>query len=187
MIPPQDAEPNNALVPKSAPYLANREFYRDPRYKSPITATVLSLMPGLGQAYLGYTRLAFIHGFAFATFIAFLNSNQLGRFEPFMVISLIFFFGYNLVDAYRRAILMNEALSRLERPELPDGFGALSFASRLGLGVLLILAGMLTLLHLRFGLSLQWVSDWWPAGLVLMGIHLIIRAIQDRASEVDSQ
>ena len=185
MNPQQDGEPNAAPHAKASPYLADRDFYRDPRYKSPITATVLSLMPGLGHVYLGYTRLGFIHGFTFATAFAFLASNAMGRFEPFMVISLFFFFGYNLVDAYRRAVLMNEALTRLERPELPDGFGTISFTSRLAGGVLLILVGMLTLLHIRFGVSLQWLYDWWPAGLVLMGVYLILRALQDRASEAD--
>ena len=186
MTPHPDLEATPEAMPKPTPYLlppgARPDYYRDPRAKSPVLTTVLSLMPGLGQAYLGYTQLGFIHAAVFASLIALLSSNQLGRLEPFVGISMAFFFLYNLVDDHRRALLLNESLAQLERPTLPDGFGTVSLGGRLALGVGLILVGLLTLLNLRFGLSLVWLERWWPAGLVLLGIYLVVRALRDRAA-----
>jgi hypothetical protein len=178
-------DPGFNPAPKAAPFLppgARPDYYRDPRSKSPVLATVLSLMPGLGQVYLGYTQLGFIHTATFAAFVALMNSNQLGRLEPFVGISMAFFFLYNLVDAHRRALLLNESLAQLESPALPDGFGTVSFGARLAAGVGLILVGLLTLLNLRFGLSLAWLEHWWPLGLVLLGIYLVVRAVKDHAA-----
>jgi len=190
MTPHPDLEATPEAMPKPAPYLlppgARPDYYRDPRAKSPVLTTVLSLMPGLGQVYLGYTQLGFIHAAVFASLIALLSSNQLGRLEPFVGISMAFFFLYNLVDAHRRALLLNESLAQLEKPTLPDGFGTVSLGGRLALGVGLILVGLLTLLNLRFGLSLVWLERWWPAGLVLLGIYLVVRALRDRATTQES-
>ena len=96
MTPQPDLEPTSDASPKPAPYLlppgARPNYFRDPRAKSPVLATVLSLMPGLGQVYLGYTQLGFIHAAAFASFVALMSSNQLGRLEPFVGIAMAFFF-----------------------------------------------------------------------------------------------
>ena len=186
MTPHLNAEPIPETPPSPAPYLlppgARPDYFRDPRAKSPVLATVLSLMPGLGQVYLGYTQLGFIHAAAFASFVALMSSNQLGRLEPFAGISMAFFFLYNLVDAHRRALLVNERLAQLESQPLPDGFGSVSFGGRLALGLGLIFVGLLSLLNLRFGFSLAWLERWWPAGLVLLGIYLVVRAVKDRAA-----
>lgn len=187
MTPLPDPDPQAAPQPiPFVPPTGRPEYYRDPRLKSPITATVLSLMPGLGQVYLGYTQLGFIHAASAAAFVALMSSNKLGPLEPFVGISMAFFFLYNLVDAHRRAVLVNEALTRVETAPLPDGFGAVSFGGRLALGVGLILAGTLSLLNLRFGFSLAWLADWWPVGLVLLGIYLVGRAVQDRAAQSEA-
>jgi hypothetical protein len=187
MSPVQDPEAQHDASSKPMPYLppaaARSEYYRDPRLKSPITATVLSIVPGVGQVYLGYTQLGFIHGATAATFICLMSTNRLGLLEPFVGVLMAFFFLYNLVDAYRRALLLNEAASRMETPQLPDGFGAVSFGARIAGGVMLILIGMLTLLNLRFGISMEWLNRWWPAALVLMGLYLVIRAVKDRSAE----
>ncbi len=184
MTPLPEHDPHTAPQPMPfAPPAGRPDYYRDPRLKSPITATVLSLMPGLGQVYLGYTQLGFIHAGAAATFIALMSSNRLGPLEPFVGVSMAFFFLYNLVDAHRRAVLVNEAISRMETAPLPDGFGTVSFGGRLAFGVALILVGMLSLLNLRFGFSLAWLAEWWPVGLVLLGFYLVGRAVKDRAAQ----
>ncbi len=185
-----DHDPSTGSAPKAAPYAmppaARPDFYRDPRYKSPVMATVLSLMPGLGQVFLGYTKLGFIHAGTIAVFIGLMSSGRLGMLEPVVGIFMAFFWLYNLVDAYRRALLLNEAISRLETPELPDGFGAVSFGSRLTIGIGLIFVGMLALLNLRFNISLVWLEQWWPAGLVLLGLYLVVRAVQDRTAQTET-
>lgn len=187
-------EPESPAAPQALPFVPTAGtrpgYYPDPRAKSPITATVLSLMPGLGQVYLGYTQLGFIHAATAAIFIALMSSNQLGRLEPFFGVSMTFFFLYNLVDAHRRALLLNERLAQVaqvESPLLPDGFGSVSFGGRLGAGVLLIVGGVLSLLHLRFGVSLAWLADWWPLGLVGFGVYLVVRTLQERAASPNSE
>ena len=190
MTPQLDIEPTAEATPRPTPYplppAARPEYFRDSRYKSPVMAAVLSLMPGLGQVFLGYTRLGFIHGGTAAALVCLMSSNRLGQLEPAVGIFMAFFWLYNLVDAHRRALLLNEAISRLETPELPDGFGAVSFGGRLALGIGLIFVGMLTLLNLRFHVSLAWLEQWWPAGLVALGIYLVLRAIKDRAAQAST-
>lgn len=55
MTPHPDLEATPEAMPKPAPYLlppgTRPDYYRDPRAKSPVLTTVLSLMPGLGQVY----------------------------------------------------------------------------------------------------------------------------------------
>lgn len=191
MTPQPESDPHApAQVPAPAPYPvpagARSDYFRDPRYKSPMLAAVLSLMPGLGQVFLGYTRLGFIHAGTIAVFISLMSSNRLGLLEPAVGIFMAFFWLYNLVDAYRRALLLNEAISRMETPELPDGFGAVSFGGRLAAGIVLIFVGMLALLNLRFNISLAWLEQWWPAGLVLLGVYLVARAVKDRSAQGES-
>jgi hypothetical protein len=190
MTSPQDLEQNPDLAPKAAPYLlppgARPDFYRDPRFKSPLFTAFLSLMPGVGQVFLGYTRLGFAHGVTAATLICLMSTNRLGAWEPLVGVFMVFFWLYNLVDAYRRATLLNEAIARMETPRLPDGFEALSPGARMAAGGVLIVAGTLALLNLRFGISMEWLNRWWPAGLVLMGLYLLLRAVKDRVSQPDS-
>jgi hypothetical protein len=187
MTSPQDLEPNPEQAPKPAPYIlppgARPDYYRDPRFKSPLFAAFLSLMPGVGQVFLGYTRLGFVHGVTAATLICLLSTNRLGALEPLVGVFMVFFWLYNLVDAYRRAALLNEAITRMETPELPDGFQAISFEGRVAAGGILMVVGTLSLLNLRFGISMDWLGRWWPAGLVLLGLYLVIRALKDRTSQ----
>ncbi|WLT32708.1 hypothetical protein [Geothrix sp. PMB-07] len=192
MTPQPESDPHvtSVPVPPPAPYPlpsgARPDYFRDPRYKSPMLAAVLSLMPGLGQVFLGYTRLGFIHAGTIALLVCLMSSNRLGLLEPAVGIFMTFFWLYNLVDAYRRALLLNEAISRMETPELPDGFGAVSFGGRLAMGLILIFVGMLALLNLRFNISMAWLEHWWPAGLVLLGVYLVGRAVKDRAAQAES-
>lgn len=155
-------------------------YYRDPRLKSPLLAGALSLMPGLGQAYLGFTRLAFVHGFAAASFIALMSTNRLGAMEPFVGVLMTFFWLYNLVDAHRRALLINEAVLRMDHPELPEDFGQLSFGARLGFGIGLLVFGTMSLMSLRFGVSFAWLATWWPVAFLALGLYLVVKAFKDR-------
>ena len=138
--------------------------------KSPVLATVLSAMPGLGQVYLGYYRQGFINIVIVATLISAL-SRGVGSAEPFCGLFLAFFWLFNLVDAARKAMQFNQALAGAEqrhealpKPDRRDtliaGFAMIGF-------------GVLLLAHTRFGISLEWVLDWWPLILVLTGIYLV--------------
>jgi hypothetical protein len=170
----------------AAPHLPPRDYYRDPRLKSPVVAGLLSLMPGIGQAYLGFNRLAFIHGLTAASCITLMSSNKLGELEPLVGVFMVFFWLYNMVDAHRRALLINEAVLRMEPSKLPDGLGRLSFGGRLGFGLALVAFGTMSLLYLRFGVSFAWFATWWPVAFVVLGIYLVMKAIKDHKPEADA-
>lgn len=169
-----------------APAMTPRTYYRDPRLKSPVLAAMLSLMPGLGQVYLGFNRLGFVHASSAAVLVALLSSNRLGALEPMVGLFLAFFWLYNVVDAHRRALLLNEALLSLERAELPDGLGDLPFGGRLALGIGLIVVGALSFLSIHFGISFAWLMGWWPLVFVAFGLYLVVRAVKDRAAPADT-
>ena len=81
--------------------------------KSPFLAGLLSLMPGIGQIYVGYYALGFIHIAVFVTTIFLLvrmSINPFSALSPALGVFLGFFVVYNIVDATRRAVLYNLAL-----------------------------------------------------------------------------
>ncbi|MDP7479497.1 MAG: DUF5668 domain-containing protein [Vicinamibacterales bacterium] len=152
--------------------------------KSPLVACLLSLMPGVGQLYVGYYKLGFIHNLVFSSTIALLNMfGDRNPLFPIMMIFLFFFFIYNVVDAGRRAVYYNLALDGVEGVELPSlNVSVPSFGGSIGGGVALIAVGFILLLNTRFGVSLDWIEEWWPAAPILVGAYLLIKAIQERGN-----
>ncbi len=153
------------------------------QHKSPVVACLLSLMPGVGQIYVGYYKLGFIHNVVFGSTIALLasapNRNPL---IPMLGIFLAFFYIYNVVDAGRRANLYNLALDGLEGIEMPSmNVSAPSFGGSLAGGVALVGVGAILLSNTAFGASLDWVEDWWPAAPILLGVYLLVKALRERS------
>ncbi|HEU4952445.1 MAG TPA: hypothetical protein VFT46_10865 [Holophagaceae bacterium] len=178
--------PTSQPDPQDAPFLRPQGYYRDPRLKAPILAGLLSLMPGLGQAYLGFNRLALLHGVTAATFVALMSTNRLGDLTPFVGFLMFFFWLYNLVDAHRRALWVNDRLLRAETDsgtELPDGLGVMSPGAKAGFGLAFLGFGTLSLLATRFGVSFAWLARWWPAAFILLGLWLLAKALKDRAPQ----
>jgi TM2 domain-containing membrane protein YozV len=103
-----------------------RDFYDDPRRKSPILALVLSMMPGVGQIYVGYYHQGFTNALVFASLIAVLSADLVHGAEPLFAIFLAFFWFYNVVDAWRRATFYNNALAGIGPATLPDDFAVTS-------------------------------------------------------------
>ena len=161
-------------LPPPRPYLPE-----DPRLKSPVVATLLSAMPGLGQVYLGYTKQGFINALVIASLITLLAANA-GALTPLLALFMAFFWLYNMVDAGRKATVLNQVLHRLEATELPEGFGTMGFRAQVLGGLALVVVGMLALAHLRFDMPLDWIARWWPVGFVLGGIYLVWTAAMDR-------
>ena len=145
-------------------------------YKSPVLATVLSLMPGLGQIYVGYYQ----HGFMFvlipAGIIALLASGAVRGLVPLMAMFLAFFWIFNMVDANRRAAHYNRALDGLTDAEIPEDFQLPGAKGSIPAGLILILIGVLIILDLNFDVSMQWVENWWPLALVIFGGWLVFKA-----------
>ena len=157
---------------------------RPPR-KSPALACVLSALPGVGQVYVGYYKLGFIHNIVFGLTVGFLAFGG-GPLIPFLAIFLGFFWLYNIVDAGRRAVFYNLAVDGVEGIELPQDMNVAlpSFGGSIGGGVILMVVGFILLLNTRFSVSLDWVEEWWPVAPIILGAYLVIKAVQERGRDV---
>ncbi|RPJ59287.1 MAG: hypothetical protein EHM23_14650, partial [Acidobacteria bacterium] len=99
-----------------------KNYYQqdDPRQKSPALAAMLSLVPGLGQVYLGYYQQGFINILVVGALIAYLASDALRSLVVLGAFFLVFYWFYNIVDAARRASLYNQMLAGLGPTQLPE-------------------------------------------------------------------
>lgn len=173
-----DSPPQTA--PAQAPP-ATSSAVADPRRKSPFLACALSLMPGLGQVYVGYYQRGFLNAAIAASTLTLLVAEVLGPLIPLASLLLLFFWLYNIIDAGRRAALYNEALAGRAHLELPADFKTPGLAGSIPAGVVLVLLGLTLLSNTAFGVSLDWLEDWWPLALIGFGGYLIYKARDDRS------
>jgi hypothetical protein len=150
------------------------------RRKSPALAAVLSILPGLGQIYIGFYRRGFLQILVTAGTISLLNSGRLHHAEPLFALFLSFFWFFAVIDAVRMAQLYNDAMSGLNDEEMRKSLAAAGDRGSIGGGILLFGAGLLALLHNLFDLPLEWLADWWPLVPVIFGGYLLYRGIRDR-------
>ncbi len=141
-------------------------------YKSPALATWLSLFPGLGQTYIGYYQLGFMYVVIMAMCITVLS---LGIMAPFIGPMLAFFWIFNLIDANRRANNYNRALEGADQSDVPPDFEMPNLKGSLPIGILLMVLGSLIILDLNYGVSMEWIEDWWPLTLVGFGGWLVFK------------
>jgi hypothetical protein len=183
-IPVQEtAEPTTPLPGGGPRTIGPRRAtqYADSRSKSPVLAAVMSIVPGLGQCYVGYYQQGFIHIIVVASLIAILRQEVRGL-EPLLGLFLVFFWLYNLVDAARRAVFFNEALAGLRPMELPDSINFPSRQGSLAGGIIMIIIGAVLFAHTRFGVPLDWIGRWWPVAIILAGAYLVYKSIREKAS-----
>ena len=139
-------------------------------------------MPGLGQVYIGYYRLGFIHmavwGGALA--MAIWAGHGVPALLPVLVVFLVFFYLYNVIDAGRRASFYNQALAGIEGVELPTEMSLPTPGGSVAGGVVLIIVGIVLLSNTLFEFSLAWLEEWWPVVPVLVGVWLVARGVQER-------
>ena len=169
--PPPPPAPAPAAPPVS-PDIRDR-YLHDPRRKSVKWAVVLALMPGLGHVYVGYYREAFRNIAVVCLIMMMLSTNMLHRIEPPVVMFLLFFVLFNLVDAGRRASLYNQALDGLRPMDLPEDMPLAPGRGSLAGGVALVALGVLFFMNTMFGVSLEWLGRWWPMAFVAGGAWLI--------------
>lgn len=173
------ADPQHPTGPEAGSFqtmVARTVYQEDPRLRSATLATLLSLMPGLGQVYLGYVQQGFINALVVASLIALLASDA-GALTPLLALFMAFFWLYNIVDANRRALLLNQRVLGLAPGELPEDVSPALQGSVFG-GLALIVGGVLALAHVRFGLSMAWVERWWPMALIGLGVYLVWKAVK---------
>jgi hypothetical protein len=137
--------------------------------KSPTLAGLLSLLPGLGQAYVGYYLIGFIYIFVTGATIAALEGNALDRSgEPFLGLFLTFFWIFNIIDAVRRANQYNRHFAGAPEVQAPTD-------SPLVGGIILLVLGLLMTLDVTLGIELDFLETTWPLGLLAVAAYLFWR------------
>ncbi len=180
-LPPQAVPPASPVPAAPAPTTAGPYVsILDSRRKSPALACFLSAMPGLGQVYVGYYQRGFVHAAVVATLMTLL-SNHPEELTPLLALFLTFFWLYNIIDAGRRAALYNELLAGRTGIQLPADLMLPGLGGSMVGGAVVVLVGLLLLGHTAFGMSLSWLKEWWPVGLILFGGYLFIKAHLDSA------
>ncbi len=180
--PPHDDAGARPFPARETTWQRKPIYTEDPRFKSPMLAAFLSLVPGLGQVYVGYYRQGFINIIVIGTLISMLAPGP--RFHwpltPLLVFFLVFYWLYNLVDAARRASFYNQALSGIAMTELPHEFRMPESHGSLAGGILLILAGLVIASKTVLGYSLDWLQHWWPLAPILFGAYLVYQSLRER-------
>jgi len=160
---------------------AGREYVPDdPRRKSPVLASMLSAMPGLGQIYVGYYQQGFVNVLVVGSIIALLSGGVVRPLEPLLGIFLAFFWLYNVVDAGRRASFYNNTLAGLTRIDVPQDFSMPKGRGTLTGGAALVIFGLILFGHTMYRLSLDWLEQWWPMAIVGLGAYLVYQAVMSR-------
>ncbi len=174
------AKPASPVQPPYGPSSYPRQAFSpgDARQKSPAFAALLSLMPGLGQVYVGYYFQGFINIMIVASLITLL-ARGIGHLEPFCGLFLAFYWMFNLVDAARRATYYNQAIAGLGPAELPEGVGSPDRRGALYGGILMVVVGVAAFANIQFGMRFDWIERWWPLALVILGAFLIYRSMNE--------
>jgi hypothetical protein len=138
--------------------------------KVPGIALILSLFPGLGHVYNGQPAKAFVFFFSWAacTYLTIQEPIPFGLFIPFVYL-------YNLVDAWRSAVAINDRAAGT--PGLPAEDPVESPAW----GITLMLVGVVLLLHNLHWLNLEAVARYWPVLLIVAGGYFLRSAFLKRS------
>jgi hypothetical protein len=178
--PPPPPPPIYA-VPPAYPVAPVVQVPVTPMRKSPGTAGVLSILPGVGHLYLGLYQRAAMFFVVWVLIMAFVSEvgGPIGLLIPF-------WWFFVMIDAVRQAKAINESgapESNIVSTENLKQVGSLGF------GVFLILMGIFLLLDRLFHIDLSFLRDWWPMLLVLFGLWQVFshyKSKQAAATAVDT-
>lgn len=132
--------------------------------RSPAAAFWLSALPGLGHIYLGQTAKGFAFGLVTVGLINLVSS---GRGDLFGILIPIYWF-FVMIDAHRSTQAVN---ARIEAGA--DATGFLDGGDSKWWGGALIGIGIFFLL-LNFDIiDLDWLWQFWPILLIVLGVRLI--------------
>lgn len=161
-------------APPTAPLPAPAAAIR----KNPLYAGILSLMPGIGNAYNGL----YIRGVTFFLVIGALMT--LANDDEGWVFAIIFAWIFNIVDAVRQAHLINygyaQDLGLVDLPAQPRASQGGMF-----LGLLLIALGIFGLLNRFFDIDFRFIREFWPLALLALGSWMVWASYRDRTSNQD--
>jgi len=168
--PPVVQQPQ-AMVPE------RRQLF-DPRRKSPFLAAVLSVVPGLGNVYIGHYMRGFTIAGTIAVIILFAAESR-ELIAPILGMAAFFVWLFNIIDAGRMAALYNHAMAGREVMELPEDFKFPKMGGSIVGGAILLVVGVVAISNTMFGISLDWVESWWPVLPIALGGYLLFRGVQD--------
>jgi hypothetical protein len=173
--------PESSKTQAETEALSRRYAGNDPRRKSSIITILLSMLPGLGHAYVGYYKRGFIHFAIYGCAVSLHTSEQLDALAPLTFLFVPFFWVFTQIDAYRRAMLYNLTLDGVENAPLPDDFSSLGTGANMVGGVALTVIGLIALSNTQFGISLDWIENWWPVAPIALGAYLIFQSMKDKS------
>ena len=135
------------------------------------TAAALGIIPGLGAVFNGEYGKAVIHVLVFGTIISLID-RQPAIFVPALV-AWIFYMPF---DAYQTAKARAASTAAGATAGVSASDGPRPFARRETIGpILLIAIGTLVLLDQLNLVNLDRVLDFWPLGLIALGVWMLVK------------
>lgn len=146
--------------------------------KSPVLAGLMAFLPGAGHIYVGALNRGLFFLGSFIALIFALNSYGLRELHPLFGVTMPFLLVFNVVDAVRSARAVNRAAAMGEpAPVFPVPFLSREEDENPRVpGWAFIAAGVFLLGVTRFDWDLDWLIDWWPVALIVIGVRMITRA-----------
>lgn len=174
-------EPTHAQTSETATYASDGAY---PRllHKSPWLAALLSFFPGMGNVYNGL----YLRGLTFfLVFVSCITLTVKDEGSPLFGLAIAFTWIFNVLDAYRQAVLINYGYGRdlaaIEAARSPAAWG-----EKITAGLLLLALGTVAMLKQYFDIELAWLLDLWPVALLALGAWLVWSAMKSRAEEKPS-
>lgn len=158
----------------------------DPRRKSPFIAAVISIIPGVGQIYIGYYVRGFLTAAIFLILV--MASAEMDRdLGPALAMAALFLWIFNLIDAGRMAALYNHAAAGSNTLEMPKDLKLPRLGGSIMGGLILLAFGGIALSYTAFGYPLDWLERWWPAFPGALGLYLLLRGVMDAMTAHEQQ
>ncbi|MGH9669519.1 MAG: B-box zinc finger protein [Terriglobales bacterium] len=146
-----------------------------PQGGNPVLAALLGLIPGVGAMYNGQFTKGIVHVVIFAVLVGLADS---GQYEEIFGLLIMFFFFYQVFDAYRtaKARQLGQPIPEdplgLSRGLWGPGEAAGSF-SQVPTGALVLIGlGVLFLLSNAGVFHWNWIGRLWPLVLIALGIRM---------------
>lgn len=178
-----DNQPNTP--PEAPPVYQPPPPLHRPQEKSPALATVLSMVPGMGNIYNGLYARGIAFFFIWVTVLTTLVDSQADDGQiAFLVLTMVFVWVFNLIDAYRHAVLINNGYrSDLGKQEAPPEVAA---GGLLMPGLALIGLGGLAAANRYFAFDLSELFTHWPVFVLGLGIALVIASMRQKARQEEA-
>ena len=169
-LPPPPGETPPPAPPKQRAPVPTYDPGPAPPKSPPLAAFLAVLIPGLGHLYTWAYERAFMIWATIAVCILLIVQ---GLWGFSFLIAFVYFF--SIFDAYREAQFFNLRALEQETPKpRPDGQGRLMF------GVFLAVVAAVVLLDRYDLFDMDWIAEWWPVPVFLLGVYFIGAAVWDR-------